>query len=64
MARLYNGAESPNRCVYCYTSGVRCETIVVKPAPTYLTRQVSSNDVKNQQSTINNQQSTINNQQS
>ncbi|WP_157453089.1 hypothetical protein [Coleofasciculus chthonoplastes] len=18
MARLYNGAESPNRCVYCY----------------------------------------------
>ncbi|WP_157453061.1 hypothetical protein [Coleofasciculus chthonoplastes] len=21
MARLYNGAESPNRCVYCYNFG-------------------------------------------
>ncbi|MEQ9359762.1 MAG: hypothetical protein RIG63_01645 [Coleofasciculus chthonoplastes F3-SA18-01] len=20
MARLYNGAERPNRCVYCYTN--------------------------------------------
>ncbi|MEQ9373144.1 MAG: hypothetical protein RIG63_29600 [Coleofasciculus chthonoplastes F3-SA18-01] len=30
MARLYNGAERPNRCVYCYS----CETIRINLSST------------------------------
>jgi len=29
MQRLYNGAESPNRCVYCYKLSVCAKTLSV-----------------------------------
>ncbi|WP_157453003.1 hypothetical protein [Coleofasciculus chthonoplastes] len=33
MARLYNGAESPNRCVYCYIFNVSFRLWAVKSLP-------------------------------
>ncbi|MEQ9550125.1 MAG: hypothetical protein RIM23_10960 [Coleofasciculus sp. G3-WIS-01] len=35
MARLYNGDESPNRCVYCYNSfkRIRCP-VPIQPTQT------------------------------
>ncbi|WP_157453396.1 hypothetical protein [Coleofasciculus chthonoplastes] len=30
MARLYNGAERPNRCVYCYNGGERHLSFVIR----------------------------------
>ncbi|EDX71243.1 hypothetical protein MC7420_2804 [Coleofasciculus chthonoplastes PCC 7420] len=32
MARLYNDAESPNRCVYCYNWAVKTAATQTKPA--------------------------------